>query len=115
MYSLQALLPLQTDPMLSSLYRMPKSMKPSSPGNDVSGGKTGVGGYSFTKTQQIDVRTIALQLFRDQIIYPIAATLHDWLNEMKDHLVSANELGYQLPRLQQMYVFSSLIYSSASV
>ena len=48
---------------------MPKT-KPSSPGTDGNGGKSGTTPYSYTKSQQIDVRTIALQLFRDQIIYP---------------------------------------------
>lgn len=104
---LQALLPLQTDPMISSLSRMPKTIKPSSPTADSNNGKIS----SSTKPQQIDVRTIALQLFRDQIIYPIFPILHDCLTEMKDHFLGG-DLGYQQPRLQQMYVRS--FYSSIS-
>lgn len=88
--------------MISSLYRMPKVLKPTSPSTDTSTGKNNTSTYS--KVQQIDVRTIALQLFRDQIIYPIFHTLHDCLNEIKDQYLGASDLGYQQPRLQQMYV-----------
>ena len=86
--------------MIAALYRMPKVLKPTSPTESTTG-KAGPSSYS--KVQQIDVRTIALQLFRDQIIFPIFPILHDCLNEIKDHLLSASDLGYQLPRLQQMY------------
>ena len=94
--------------MISSLYRMPKVLKPSSPSTESASGKNGSSVFSYTKAQPIDVRTIALQLFRDHVIYPIFPTLHDWLNEIKDQFVTGNDLGDQLPRLQQMQVTIAL-------
>ncbi|KAI0700903.1 HbrB-like-domain-containing protein [Cytidiella melzeri] len=91
-----ALLPLQTEPMLSSLYRVPKNHKPSSPATMPSLGK-GSGATSF-KSQQIDVRTMALQSFRDQIIYPVHHILHEQLTILRDQTPG----GYQHPKLQQM-------------
>ncbi|KAI0093316.1 HbrB-like-domain-containing protein [Irpex rosettiformis] len=91
-----ALLPLQTEPLLSSLYRMPKSHKPSSPVTMPQHGK-GAGSSSF-KAQQIDIRTMALQSFRDQIIYPVYHTLHEQLTIQREQAPG----GSQHPKLQQM-------------
>lgn len=98
----QALLPLQTDPLLSSLYKIPKPHKPTSP---VSQNGTTTVTPSF-KTQQIDVRTIALRYFRDQIIYPAFPVLHDRLNTLKERYPQTT--GYP-PRLQQMYVLLPIL------
>ena len=89
------LLPLQNDPLLSSLYRLPKG-KPTSPVTSTSASKSTT--ISSFKTQQIDVRTIALQSFRDQIILPARPLLHDRLTSM--HEQSHGSL-YR-PKLQQM-------------
>lgn len=90
-----ALLPLQTDSLLSSLYKIPKPHKPASPV-----GQNGAGTITPSfKTQQIDVRTIALRYFRDQIIYPAFPVLHDRLNTLKERYPQTT--GYP-PRLQQM-------------
>ncbi|PSR72172.1 hypothetical protein PHLCEN_2v11964 [Hermanssonia centrifuga] len=89
-----ALLPLQTDSMISSLSRMPKVIKPSSPS-----GQNGKSGPTY-KTQQIDVRTIALQSFRDQIVHPLFPVLHDRLTELREQYPVSS--GYQQPRLQHM-------------
>ncbi|GJE96768.1 HbrB domain-containing protein [Phanerochaete sordida] len=90
-----ALLPLQTDPLLLSLYKIPKPHKPASP---VGQNGTGIATPSF-KTQQIDVRTIALRYFRDQIIYPVFSHLHDHLNALKERYPQTTGPP---PRLQQM-------------
>ena len=77
---------------------MPKVVKPASPTTEGNNGKN----TASTKVQQFDVRTIALQLFLDRIIYPIFPTLHDCLTEMKDQFIGG-DVGYKQPRLQQMY------------
>lgn len=93
-----ALLPLQTDPLLSSLYRMPKAHKPNSPVSQ--NGKASMSSLTLNSTQQIDVRTIALQLFRDSIIYPAFPALHARLLLQREQ--APETPGYQQPRLQQM-------------
>lgn len=95
----QALLPLQTDPLLSSLYRMPKP-KASSP--VAQNGKGSMSTLTLNSTQQIDVRTIALQLFRDSIILPAFSILNSRLQLQRER--APETPGYQQPRLQQMYV-----------
>ena len=53
---------------------------------------------SSFKTQQIDVRTIALQSFRDQIILPARPLLHDRLTSMHEQ----RHGSLYRPKLQQM-------------
>ncbi|KAH8107830.1 HbrB-domain-containing protein [Cristinia sonorae] len=93
-----ALLPLQTDSLLSSLYRMPKAHKPNSPG--AQNGMSSMSSLTLASTQQIDVRTIALQLFRDSIILPAFPKLNARLLYQREQASEAP--GYQQPRLQQM-------------
>lgn len=85
--------------MLSSLYRMPKAHKPNSPG-----GQNGKGSVTsalmLQALPQIDVRTIALQLFRDRIIYPAFPILNARLLAQREQ--PAESPSYQQPRLQQM-------------
>ena len=75
---------------------MPKSHKPTSPVPIPQHGK-GAGSSSF-KAQQIDIRTMALQSFRDQIILPVSQILHEQLTIQRDQTPG----GYQHPKLQQM-------------
>ncbi|KAF7782459.1 hypothetical protein Agabi119p4_1835 [Agaricus bisporus var. burnettii] len=87
------LLPLQTHPLLSSLYRTPKSHRaksPSRPSNVKSSSKS-----DYTSTH-IDVRTIALRSFRDRVIFPLAPRLFEQLQ------TEALSETYHRPRLQQM-------------
>ncbi|KAI0958325.1 hypothetical protein AcV7_004176 [Taiwanofungus camphoratus] len=95
-----ALLPLQTDPLLSSLYRMPKAHNSSTP----IAGQTGKGSISslmLQSTTQIDVRTVALQSFRDRIILPAFPRLYARLTMPKEEMLPESLLSHQ-PRLQQM-------------
>ncbi|KAI0940478.1 hypothetical protein AcW1_003662 [Taiwanofungus camphoratus] len=99
-----ALLPLQTDPLLSSLYRMPKAHKSSTP----IAGQTGKGSISslmLQSTTQIDVRTVALQSFRDRIILPAFPRLYARLTMPKEEMLPESLLSHQ-PRLQQMLLVS---------
>ncbi|CAL1707939.1 unnamed protein product [Somion occarium] len=93
-----ALLPLQTDTILSSLYRtIAKGHKPTSPvAQNVKGSMSGV---LHQSTPQIDVRTIALQSFRDRIILPAFPVLNARLLAQREYPESPS---YQQPRLQQM-------------
>ncbi|KXN90196.1 Target of rapamycin complex 2 subunit bit61 [Leucoagaricus sp. SymC.cos] len=87
------LLPLQTHPLLSSLYRTPKSHRTKSPNhqnNSMSSSKS-----EHTSTH-IDVRTIALRSFRDSVIVHLAPRLFDLFR-----LENISETYHQ-PRLQQM-------------
>ncbi|TFK54029.1 HbrB-domain-containing protein [Heliocybe sulcata] len=98
-----ALLPLQTDPLLLSLYRAPKGHRTSSPtrsGNPKSSS-------SLSSSAQIDVRTVALRSFRDKVILPLFprldARLEIMKKEMKDGLFGGGAPENQImPRLQQM-------------
>ncbi|KAI0082036.1 HbrB-domain-containing protein [Panus rudis PR-1116 ss-1] len=94
-----ALLPLQTDPILSSLYRVPKSHKPTSPAQN---GKGSMSGLLHQTTPQIDVRTIALQAFRDRIIYPLFPVLNSLLLAYRDQQFESPGFQQRQPRLQQM-------------
>ncbi|EGO25208.1 hypothetical protein SERLADRAFT_436965 [Serpula lacrymans var. lacrymans S7.9] len=86
------LLPLQTDPLLSSLYRNPKQHRTSSPTrqgakpssfspsygspSSMSYGSPGSTTSSYaTSTTTIDVRSIALRAFRDKVVLPLHASL----------------------------------------
>ncbi|KAJ8077102.1 hypothetical protein PM082_001530 [Marasmius tenuissimus] len=74
-YAEGVLLPLQNDPLLSSLYRTPK--RPSSPRRQGSG-KNSISGLSnaISVAPSIDVRTLALRSFRDKIVLPLSGRLY---------------------------------------
>lgn len=101
-FLIQVLLPLQTDPLLSSLYRTPKSHRPTSPTRQ-SGAKSSISSStSSASTYHIDVRSVALKSFRDRVILPPFQRLYARLSlsSRQDGLQEAN--SYQQPRLQQM-------------
>lgn len=100
----QALLPLQTDPLLSSLYRTPK--RPSSPSRQNNKGSisTSLGASLQLSTQHIDVRAVALRSFRDKVILPLAPRLKARLSMVNRQDNFQETAGYQQPRLQQMFV-----------
>jgi len=108
-YMIQALLPLQTDPILASLHRNPKTHRTSSPTRQTPGYNPPIShGSSHTiapsgssSHPHIDVRTIALRGFRDQIIFPLSPRLYARLS-MPNRLLE-NE-GYMEPRCNQMCV-----------
>ncbi|OBZ66068.1 Target of rapamycin complex 2 subunit bit61 [Grifola frondosa] len=81
-----ALLPLQTDPLLSSLYRHPKPASTHSAKASLS---------SLSSGPQIDVRTLALIAFRDRVILPLFPRLYACLTLPQEYTTSQ-------PRLQQM-------------
>ncbi|KAH9928056.1 HbrB-like-domain-containing protein [Amylocystis lapponica] len=89
-----ALLPLQTDSLLSTLYRTPKAHKPNSPGTSQAGKNT------HSSTSQIDVRTVALHAFRDGIILPASSRLHTRLTLPREDTPESPVASQ--PRLQQM-------------
>src|ERR1700731_4372329 len=66
----KVLLPLQTDPILSSLYRTPKIHRTTSPAR-----QNGISSMSalnsIPHSSHIDVRTVALRSFRDNVILPL--------------------------------------------
>ncbi|KAK0498408.1 HbrB-like-domain-containing protein [Armillaria luteobubalina] len=97
-----ALLPLQTDPLLSSLYRTPK--RPSSPSRQNNKGSisTSLGASLQLSTQHIDVRAVALRSFRDKVILPLAPRLKARLSMVNRQDNFQETPGYQQPRLQQM-------------
>ncbi|KAF9484479.1 HbrB-domain-containing protein [Pholiota conissans] len=96
------LLPLQTDPLLSSLYRTPKSHRPSSPTRQTGTKSSISSSINPTSTYHIDVRSVALKSFRDRVILPPFQRLYARLSlsSRQDGLQEAN--SYQQPRLQQM-------------
>ncbi len=96
----QALLPLQTDPLLSSLYRQPK--RPSSPSRQATKGS--ISSISALSPQHIDVRAVALRSFRDKVILPLAPRLKARLSMTNRQDNFQETPGYQQPRLQQMCV-----------
>jgi hypothetical protein len=93
----KVLLPLQTDPLLSSLYRTPKTHRTSSPTRQ----STGLPSSSQLSANHIDVRTVALRSFRDNVILPLFPRLISRLTTLS-HV--DNFPDYQQPRLLQMYV-----------
>ncbi|KDQ57725.1 hypothetical protein JAAARDRAFT_156667 [Jaapia argillacea MUCL 33604] len=117
-----ALLPLQTDSLLSSLYRTPKTHRTSSPTRHqhalpahpkttipLSSSLSSSSYSSLLSTPQIDVRTVALRSFRDRIILPVFARLNARLsgtgekeNDKSVGLGVGESSGYEQPRLQQM-------------
>ncbi|KAH9962095.1 HbrB-like-domain-containing protein [Lactifluus volemus] len=90
------LLPLQTEPVLSSLYRTPKTHRNSSPTRQNGKGSTSL---PLSPSSHIDVRTLALRSFRDKIILPIATPLNARLSMLKQEGLSES---HTYPRLQQM-------------
>ena len=96
----QVLLPLQTDSVLSSLYRTPKTHRNSSPTRQNGKGSSSMPSYPLSASSHIDVRTLALRSFRDKIILPIAPLLNARLNILKQEGLSSQSHTY--PRLQQM-------------
>jgi len=93
------LLPLQTDSVLSSLYRTPKTHRNSSPTRQ-NGKGSSIPSYPLSSSSHIDVRTLALRSFRDKIILPIVPLLNTRLNMLKQEGLSSESHTY--PRLQQM-------------
>ncbi|KAF8911822.1 HbrB-like-domain-containing protein [Mucidula mucida] len=93
-----ALLPLQTDPLLSSLYRQPK--RPSSPSRQATKGS--ISSISALSPQHIDVRAVALRSFRDKVILPLSPRLKARLSMTNRQDNFQETPGYQQPRLQQM-------------
>ncbi|KZP34332.1 HbrB-domain-containing protein [Athelia psychrophila] len=111
-----ALLPLQTDPLLASLYRNPKThrnsspTRPSPPGpNAPPNNRDGTGAIQKSAITisamgsaahpHIDVRTVALRGFRDQIILPLAPRLYARLTLPNRVL---ENVGYLEARCTQM-------------
>ncbi|TRM69700.1 HbrB-like-domain-containing protein [Schizophyllum amplum] len=103
------LLPLQTDPLLSSLYRTPKQAKASqirrtsSPTRHQS--NLSASNLNSGSLPSIDVRTAALRAFRDRVIAPLAPRLHARLAAARDAPLASP--SYQQPRLQQMLLVLS--------
>ncbi|KAH7339373.1 HbrB-like-domain-containing protein [Rhizoctonia solani] len=100
-------LPLQTEKILQTLARNPKTARPGSPGSpalDLPGVVPLVG------CTTIDVRNVVLQSFRDSIIQPIWQKLYDQLVAMGKDVEASASLGDRSARLQQML----LVLSSAS-
>ncbi|KAF9653345.1 HbrB-domain-containing protein [Thelephora ganbajun] len=92
------LLPLQTDPLLSSLYRVNKSHRPSDAAGQTPNAQLP---SHLLSSPQIDVRTVAIRAFRDQIIYPIFSRLSVCLTSSGAQDLALDN-NYQQPRLQQM-------------
>ncbi|GLB37246.1 putative hbrB-like [Lyophyllum shimeji] len=89
------LLPLQTDSLLSSLYRTPKPQQ----------GTKGSGSSSMSSSassSSIDVRSVALRSFRDKVILPLFQRLYARLSMPNRQDNFQETSAYQQPRLQQM-------------
>ncbi|KAL1682619.1 HbrB-like-domain-containing protein [Schizophyllum commune] len=104
------LLPLQTDPLLSSLYRTPKQTKASQVHRTSSPTRhhqsTGsASNLNSGNLPSIDVRTAALRAFRDRVIAPLSPRLHARIQAQRDAPLSSP--SYQQPRLQQMLLVLS--------
>ncbi|KAF5391354.1 hypothetical protein D9757_002021 [Collybiopsis confluens] len=103
------LLPLQTDPLLSTLYRPPKrttspTRQSSKPSISSSLALTGHGMSPY----HIDVRTVALRSFRDKIIVPLHSRLYTRLSLMSNVNKNTNEIMQETPpRMQQMLLVLS--------
>ncbi|KAG5650194.1 hypothetical protein H0H81_000353 [Sphagnurus paluster] len=97
----QVLLPLQTDPLLSSLYRTPKQLaRGASPSRPAHKGSASSG--SPSASSHIDVRSVALRSFREKVILPLFHRLYARLS-MPNRQDNYHETStYQQPRLQQM-------------
>ncbi|RDB24719.1 Target of rapamycin complex 2 subunit bit61 [Hypsizygus marmoreus] len=99
------LLPLQTDSLLSSLYRTPKPHhRATSPGRQGTKGSvsSSLSNAIPASTSHIDVRSVALRSFRDKVILPLFSRLYMRL-AMPNRQDNFQETStYQQPRLQQM-------------
>ncbi|KAG6866606.1 hypothetical protein C0991_000716 [Blastosporella zonata] len=93
------LLPLQTDPLLLSLYRTPKThLRATSPPRQGTAASTAV-----VSASHIDVRSVALRSFRDKVILPLSQRLYLRLSmPNKQDIYHQETAAYQQPRLQQM-------------
>ncbi|KAF8348114.1 HbrB-like-domain-containing protein [Amanita rubescens] len=102
------LLPLQTDPLLSSLYRPPKAHhRATSPSRQNTAQTMFSSSISNVSPTHIDVRSIALRSFRDKVILPLFERLYARLalpNRQDNVLESA---AHHQPRLQQMLLVLS--------
>ncbi|KAJ8590391.1 HbrB-domain-containing protein [Rhizopogon salebrosus TDB-379] len=94
------LLPLQTDPLLTSLHRTPKQHRTSSPTRQSSkmNGSSALSSLSL----RIDVRSVALCAFRDRVVLPIHGPLQNLLTPPLGKEMLARLGPYRQPRLQQM-------------
>ncbi|KAI0780338.1 HbrB-like-domain-containing protein [Fomes fomentarius] len=98
-----SLLPLQTDPILSTLYRTPKTHRPSSPTAAQNAKGSGLHFQSAaTTTNKIDVRALALVSFRDRVILPLFPRLYARLTMSKDEVQNVVGPESMQARLQQM-------------
>ncbi|KAF8160979.1 HbrB-like-domain-containing protein [Crassisporium funariophilum] len=101
------LLPLQTDPLLSSLYRTPKSHRATSP-NRQNAAKSSISAMlNPTSNHHIDVRSLALISFRDRVILPPFQRLYSRLSLPNRQDSFQETFTYQQPRLQQMLLVLS--------
>ncbi|EAU91348.2 hypothetical protein CC1G_07383 [Coprinopsis cinerea okayama7 len=107
------LLPLQTDPMLSSLSKKTphRTTSPSRSGAQSSKSTAQLS----TGTPSIDVRTVALRSFRDRVVYPLYPRLYSRLSLPNRQDVFPETAGYQQPRLQQMLLVLSSLHRQRPV
>ncbi|KAG1799785.1 HbrB-like-domain-containing protein [Suillus plorans] len=94
------LLPLQTDPLLTSLHRTQKQHRTSSPTRQ--GGKLGGSSALSSLSPTIDVRSVALCAFRDRVVLPVHGRLHNLLSPPYGKDMLARLSPFRQPRLQQM-------------
>ncbi|KAF9059162.1 HbrB-like-domain-containing protein [Rhodocollybia butyracea] len=102
-----SLLPLQTDPILTSLsHRAPK--RPSSPTRQTS--KSSLSLSNGMSPYHIDVRTVALRSFRDKVILPLFTRLYTRLSAISANLKNSrphDPVQDTPPRMQQMLLVLS--------
>lgn len=96
-----ALLPLQTEPLLSSLYRHPKTHKQNTSPISGTNGKGSISSLVMQSSSQIDVRTVALQSFRDRVIDPVHKRMSKRIEATREDSIPESPISSQ-PRLQQM-------------
>lgn len=99
------LLPLQTDALLSSLYRTHKSHhRATSPGRqpNMPSVPSSMNSAFQVSTYHIDVRNVALRSFRDKVILPLFTRLYARLSLPNRQDNYQETSTYQQPRLQQM-------------
>ncbi|KIK39226.1 hypothetical protein CY34DRAFT_89578 [Suillus luteus UH-Slu-Lm8-n1] len=94
------LLPLQTDPYLTSLHRTQKQHRTSSPTRQ--GSKMSGSSVLSSLSPTIDVRSVALCAFRDRVVLPIHGRLQNLLSPHSGKDMLARLSPFRQPRLQQM-------------
>lgn len=94
------LLPLQTDPLLTSLHRTQKQHRTSSPTRQ--GSKLSGSSALSSLSPTIDVRSVALCAFRDRVVLPIHSRLQNLLSPPFGKDMLARLSPFRQPRLQQM-------------